>query len=203
MADYFKREDVLHALFNGEHNLYSWFEIEEKLDAIPSADVVEIPKTGIGDLSDGYHTFNGLYYQRMVLFNALVNAYNGRAWKSWKHEDGEPCFGGGWFIVGIDTPKGSYTYHYEDKYWNWFECEELPVAKHWDGHTEEDVTRLLTLPDVAEVRHGEWEVFDEPDTNAYECTACHDVFWLSDGTPFENNYNFCPNCGADMRKDGE
>lgn len=39
MADYFKREDVLHALFNGEHNLYSWFEIEEKLDAIPSADV--------------------------------------------------------------------------------------------------------------------------------------------------------------------
>ena len=39
MADYIKREDVLHALFNGEHNLYSWFEIEEKLDAIPSADV--------------------------------------------------------------------------------------------------------------------------------------------------------------------
>ena len=53
--------------------------------------------------------------------------------------------------------------------------------------------------DVQPVVHGEWEVFDEPDTNAYECTACHDVFWLSDGTPFENNYNFCPNCGADMR----
>lgn len=107
----------------------------------------EIPATGIGDLSDGYHTFNGLYYQRMVLFSALVNAYRDRAWKSWKHEDGEPCFGGGWFIVGIDTPLGSYTYHYEDKYWNWFECEELSVAKHWDGHTEADVTRLLSLPD--------------------------------------------------------
>lgn len=52
--------------------------------------------------------------------------------------------------------------------------------------------------DVQPVVHGEWEVFDEPDTNAYECTACHDVFWLSDGTPFENNYNFCPNCGARM-----
>ncbi len=107
----------------------------------------EIPETGIGDLSDGYHTFNGLYYQRMVLFAALVTAHQNRAWKSWKHEDGKPCFDGGWFIVGIDTPQGSYTYHYEDKYWNWFECEELPVGKHWDGHTEADVTRLLSLPE--------------------------------------------------------
>ncbi len=107
---------------------------------------VEIPETGIGDLSDGYHTFNGLYYQRMVLFAALVRAYKDRAWKSWKHEDGEPCFGGGWFIVGIDTPDGSYTYHYEEKDWPIFDCEELPVAKHWDGHTEEDVTRLYSLP---------------------------------------------------------
>lgn len=145
MTEYIKRED---AIFPDD--VYGYRD-KQIINKIPSADVVEIPETGIGDLSDGYHTFNGLYYQRMVLFNALVNAYNDRAWKSWKHEDGEPCFGGGWFIVGIDTPKGSYTYHYEDKYWNWFKCEELPVAKHWDGHTEEDVTRLLTLPDVAEV----------------------------------------------------
>ena len=27
-----------------------------------------------------------------------------------------------------------------------FDCEELPVGKHWDGHTEEDVTRLFSLP---------------------------------------------------------
>lgn len=98
-----------------------------------------------GELSDGYHTFNGLYYQRMVLFAALVKAYKDKAWKSWKHEDGEPCFGGGWFIVGIDTPDGSYTYHYEAKDWGLFDCVELPVAKHWDGHTEKDVTRLLNM----------------------------------------------------------
>ena len=156
---------------------------------IPSADVVEIPKTGIGDLSDGYHTFNGLYYQRMVLFNALVNAYNGRAWKSWKHEDGEPCFGGGWFIVGIDTSKGSYTYHYEDKYWNWFKCEELPVAKHWDGHTEEDVTRLLTLPDVVEVRHGTWLAIGNTGLASCKCGYITDRYSMC---------NFCPGCGARM-----
>ena len=125
-----------------EHLLLDAADAIEELSKRP-----EIPETGIGDLSDGYHTFNGLYYQRMVLFAALVKAYKDKAWKSWKHEDEEPCFGGGWFIVGIDTPQGSYTYHYEDKYWNWFECGELQVAKHWDGHTEADVTRLLSLPE--------------------------------------------------------
>ena len=130
------------------HYLNEWdtLGVLAAADRIPAADVVPVPEGGIGEMSDGYHTFNGLYYQRMVLFAALVKAHKDKAWKSWKHEDGEPCFGGGWFIVGIDTPKGSYTYHYEDKYWNWFECEELPVGKHWDGHIEVDVTRLLSLP---------------------------------------------------------
>lgn len=99
----------------------------------------------IGDLSDGYHTFNQLYYQRMLLFAALVKQNKERAWKSLRHEDGELCFGGGWFIVGIDTPEGSYTYHYEEQYYNLFDCADLPCGKHWDGHTEKDVTRLLSL----------------------------------------------------------
>ena len=100
----------------------------------------------IGEVSDGFHTFNGLYEQRMILFAALVKAYKNKAWKSYRHEDGEYCFGGGWFIVGIDTPEGSYTYHYEDQYWDMFDCIELPRGKHWDGHTEEDAeTRLMSL----------------------------------------------------------
>ena len=100
----------------------------------------------IGEVSDGFHTFNGLYEQRMILFAALVKAYKDKAWKSYRHEDGEYCFGGGWFIVGIDTPEGSYTYHYENKYWYMFDCVDLPRAKHWDGHTEADAeTRLMSL----------------------------------------------------------
>ena len=102
----------------------------------------------IGKLSDGFHTFNSLYEQRMILFAALVKAYKDKAWKSYRHEDGEYCFGGGWFIVGIDTPEGSYTYHYENKYWDMFDCIDLPRAKHWDGHTEADAeTRLMSLPE--------------------------------------------------------
>jgi len=99
----------------------------------------------IVDLSDGYHTFKQLYYQRMILFAVIVKQNRDKAWKSLRHSDGELCFGGGWFIVGIDTPEGSYTYHYEDKYFNLFDCEELERGKQWDGHTEKDVTRLLSL----------------------------------------------------------
>ena len=134
------------------------------VEDFPAADVRPVPEGGIGEMSDGYHTFNGLYYQRMVLFAALVKTYKDKAWKSHRHEDGKLCFGGGWFIVGIDTPQGNYTYHYEDKYWNWFECEELPVAKHWDGHTEKDVTRLLSLDVRPVVRGSTWTktVQEEP-----------------------------------------
>ena len=99
----------------------------------------------IGEFSDGYHTFNGLYKQRMILFAVLVKTYKDRAWKSWKHEDGLDCFGGGWFIVGIDTPAGTYTYHYEAKDWDRFDCQVLQKAKHWDGHDEFDVERLFSL----------------------------------------------------------
>lgn len=101
----------------------------------------------IGEFSDGFHTFNTLYHQRAVLFATLVNTYSSHSWKSYRHEDGQICFGGGWFIVGIDTPKGSYTYHYENKYWDMFNCQTYENAKHWDGHTDDDVERLLTLPD--------------------------------------------------------
>lgn len=115
----------------------------------------------IDDLSDGFHTFRQLYYQRMMLFAVIVKQNKDRAWKSFRHEDGEYCFGGGWFIVGIDTPEGSYTYHYENEYeyWDMFDCVDLPRAKHWDGHTEKDVTRLLSLPStqpdlIAKIQNG-------------------------------------------------
>ncbi|MBE6724937.1 MAG: hypothetical protein E7576_07050 [Ruminococcaceae bacterium] len=105
---------------------------------------------GIDDiryLSDGHHTFDGLYHQRAVLFGALVKANKDLAWKSRRHDDGEYCFGDPkWFIVGINTPKGQYTYHYHyDDYWDLFDCKELDRAPKWDGHDEKDVTRLLSL----------------------------------------------------------
>ncbi len=99
----------------------------------------------IGEVSDGFHTFDSLYHQRLILFAALVSAFPNKAWKSHRHSDGEAPFGGGWFIVGIQTPEGQYTYHYEDKDWDIFQCPEVEKAPEWDGHTDKDVTRLLSL----------------------------------------------------------
>lgn len=113
-------------------------EIREKVCQMAGID-------DIGEFSDGFHTFNSLYRQRCVLFAALVNSYPQISWKSKRHNDGELCFGGGWFIVGIDTPEGSYTYHYELKDWDMFRCKELERGKKWDGHTDADVERLLSL----------------------------------------------------------
>ena len=53
-------------------------------------------------------------------------------------------FGDEWFIAGIETPKGQYTYHY-DNGWELFKVKELEFAPKWDGHRPADVARLLSL----------------------------------------------------------
>ena len=99
--------------------------------------------SSIEELSDGYHTFNELYDFRREYNAALVNTGVWKAHKSHRHHNGELCFGGGWFIVMIDTPFGQISNHYENKYWNEFHCEEKEVADEWDGHTEKDVLNRL------------------------------------------------------------
>lgn len=128
-------------------NFEEWDNWVEETFNGENSEYLKIPITGIGDVSDGYHTFNNLYYQRAVLFASIVNQNADLSWKSLRHEDGKYCFdsNGEWFIVGIDTPEGPYTYHYEYKYWDLFKCKVLKNAKHWDGHDENDVTRLLSL----------------------------------------------------------
>lgn len=97
----------------------------------------------IGQISDGFHTFDELYYHRMMLFSIICNTYKDKAWKSWLHDDGTmfPNF----FIVGIETPEGQYTYHYHKDHWNMFDVIELEYAPEWDGHKPEDITRLCSL----------------------------------------------------------
>lgn len=107
-----------------------------------------------GLISDGYHTFDELYYHRMILFLTLCKIYKSLAWKSWKHDDGTMFDNS--FIVGIETPLGQYTYHYNEGFYYMFDVEELEFAPKWDGHKPEDVTRLLKLPDEFE---GEFEVY--------------------------------------------
>jgi hypothetical protein len=97
----------------------------------------------IGEISDGYHTFNELYYHRMILFSVICNQNRELAWKSMLHADGTMYEG--YFIVGITTPEGNYTYHFEKKYWDKFDVPVLSCAPVWDGHKAEDIGRLESL----------------------------------------------------------
>ena len=98
-----------------------------------------------GDNSDGYHTFNELYHHRAILFSVICNERPEVAWKSKRHHDGTMY--DGMFIVGIDTPEGQATYHYDiDPCWNLFRVKELELAPEWDRHTSgEAIRRIGTL----------------------------------------------------------
>ena len=102
-----------------------------------------------GETSDGYHTFNELYEFRKLYNAALFNEWAQQEMynvhRSKKHHDGEPCFGGGWFIVQADLPDGQISNHYELKDWDLFwSCPEKEVADEFDGHTHLDVIDRLT-----------------------------------------------------------
>lgn len=95
------------------------------------------------NLGDGSHTFSELYYHRMVLFSVICNRHKDKAWKSWHHDDGTMF--DDYFIVGIETPEGQFTYHYHKDAWEDFKVPEKELAPEWDGHTPEDITRLNSL----------------------------------------------------------
>lgn len=100
--------------------------------------------------SDGRHTFKELYGYRLaynaLLFNEWAAQDKYGVHKSRRHSDGEPCFGGGWFVVSAHTPVGQVANHYALADWDLFDCEERDRAAEWDGHTPQDgLARLLEL----------------------------------------------------------
>ena len=136
-----------------QDTVYDDPERMKKYDALNAAiDMINNPSLLVtGDTSDGYHTFNELYHHRAVLFSVIVKAFPDQAWKSKKHSDGSMY--DGMFIVGINTPYGQATYHYDvDPYWDMFKCKELKCAPEWDGHTAADA--IERIGKLEPVRYG-------------------------------------------------
>ena len=96
-----------------------------------------------GNISDGYHTFDELYYHRCVLFSIICNQNDIVAWKSKKHYTGDMYKG--MFIVGVETPYGQVTYHYDLKYWDMFKVQELAFAPEWDGSSPSDCIERMRI----------------------------------------------------------
>lgn len=126
------------------------------------------PSHARGTISDGYHTFDELYEFRKLYNAALFNSWGDPntlyyyldsksfdgvssvkgpkydVHKSWKHHDGELCFGGGWFIVVAMLPGGQISNHYKAEDWDLFKIPEAEKAKYeYDGHTSADVIQRL------------------------------------------------------------
>lgn len=120
------------------------FDVDDVVASIENAPTLTQPPI-TGDTSDGYHTFNELYRHRAILFSVICNERPEVSWKSKRHHDGTMY--DGMFIVGVDTPEGQATYHYDiDPYWNLFRVKELELAPEWDGHTPgEAIRRIGTL----------------------------------------------------------
>lgn len=105
------------------------------------------------EISDGWHTFGELYNFRLA-YNAL--AFNSlhlldvhdtlqydpfECHKSWKHHDGEYCFGKEkkWFIVAAKLPTGIITNHYKAEHWDLFKIPETEKSIFpFDGHNAHD-----------------------------------------------------------------
>lgn len=158
------RDGVLISPYCGLNSKYDYYIPNENCKIIeqPIEDkfVISIPKNfinkvpdflhglnsdNIGEFSDGYHTFNELYHHRAILFAVICNQFKKLAWKSTLHSD--DTMYDDMFIVGINTPQGPATYHYNiEPYWDLFDCKELPKAPEWDGHTPDDaIKRIYSL----------------------------------------------------------
>ena len=113
--------------------------INDKIKELKERDLLE---TGL--ISDGYHTFDELYFHRMRLFSIICKQNKEKAWRSKLHDDGTMYEN--YFIVGITTDKGDYTYHYHMEHWGHFEgIKELDKAPVYDGHKPKDIWRLDSL----------------------------------------------------------
>lgn len=168
---------------------------------IIDAPAVDAEPVITGETSDGYHTFNELYHHRAVLFSVIVKAFPERAWKARQHHDGTMY--SGMFIVGIDTPEGQASYHYDiDPYWDMFECRELERAPEWDRHTPaQAIERIRKLEPV---RHGKWlkvsRMLPPEWHDKKRCSVCAN-FALHDRLGRVRPSNYCPNCGAKMQEE--
>lgn len=140
---------------NKDYLVYWVFDaVISVLEKAPTVDAVEIPMSGIGDMSDGYHTFNELYHHRAMLFSVICHTMPERAWKSKQHHDGTMY--DGMFIVGIDTPEGQATYHYDvDPYWDMFDVRELDRAPVFDGHTPDIAIHRIAMLGFSRAPHKE------------------------------------------------
>lgn len=155
--------------FQGKNKGDIYIKVPKKLDIDVNVNTLskDIKIKSLNELKDEYHSIGELYefrkYYNALLFNEWAEEEGWKypvsikdsqvelldrpervkgkydVHKSWRHNDGELCFGGGWFIVVAILPSGQITNHYKAEDWDLFQIPELEKAKYeFDGHTPQD-----------------------------------------------------------------
>lgn len=130
----------------GETIDYNFFDVFEEKKYVG---MIQRDSTKIVDrLNEQQDLIEELYDFRLIynalLFNEWAENQKYEVYKSRRHDDGELCFNGEYFIVVAQLPTGQVTNHYHIRHWNMFKIEEYEKVKEdFDGHTQFDVIERL------------------------------------------------------------
>lgn len=82
---------------------------------------------------------------------------------------------------------------------------DIPDCGEFDAVGVSDIDIMPTIDPESLRPTAKWE--NEEDFNGdpvvWFCSACKERFFLYDGTPEENDYKYCPYCGARMVNEDE
>jgi len=82
---------------------------------------------------------------------------------------------------------------------NWFIKNELDTFKGQTYYCSSCVEKDKQIEEIKQEKQCTLKRTDD-DCNVYECSNCKDEWVLIDGTPEENNINYCQNCGAKVKE---
>lgn len=134
----FLDEDVS-ILSDGYHTFNELYEFRKMYNAALFNEWANI-KVNLYEWPDGRKEFYPMEPDNMIKKEVCKHLVH----KSWKHNDGELCFGGGWFIVSAMLPTGLISNHYKAEDWDLFKVPEVEKALfEYDGHTAQDVLQRL------------------------------------------------------------
>ena len=85
------------------------------------------------------------------------------------------------------------------------DCVHYAVCRFVEPyHLDVKCNHFKNKADFVEVKHGEWFVddFKRQNKKFLTCSECRAVIDCNVTYVDENEYDFCPYCGVDMRKEG-
>lgn len=82
---------------------------------------------------------------------------------------------------------------------------DCPESGEFYAVGPDDIDIMPTIDPESLRPTAKWENEDDyyGDSIIWCCSVCKDRFVLNDGTPEENNYKYCPSCGARMVNEDE